>query len=329
MLFVILGHICNELNADGYALGSVLPLLMRLINPVKLPLFFAISGYLFSQKNDDPSCFFFRLLRLRLVPYFFWGSFMGLVAFGMDFLRSHGNTLLFCSLLAENYLIPFLLGNLVWYIPCLIVTELLFWLLLRLSQKNIPFLLVLTTVCTAAGYLLSANHIVKPWKFDTALTCTQFMVLGYLLRRFTEVLHKKFSLQFRAITCTAAYLLLLFCCSLRWPELRVDMNMGTYFQPAAFSLLAFAGICTAFSVCQLLPAWKPLIFIGRNSLLYFVWHMYAVKLMLAILRRLPGISALPTLLLAFLLILTSCYIVAVVCWFVNRFFWFTIGRSRS
>ena len=141
MIFVMLGHTRIELISSGYPSDALLPLLLRLMNTVKLPLFFTISGYLFSKKNDDPRRFLPRQLQTRLVPYLVWGSFMGLVAFGMDFLRNRASSPSIVSLLMENYLTPFLRGNLVWYIPCLLVAELLFWGLLQLSHKNMRVLI--------------------------------------------------------------------------------------------------------------------------------------------------------------------------------------------
>lgn len=328
MIFVILGHISNELNAAGYASDAFLPLLLKFLNTVKLPLFFTISGYLFSKKNDDPHSFFSRQFRSRLIPYIIWGSFMGLIAFAMDLLRSRASAPSILSLLLENYLVPFLRGNLVWYIPCLLIAELLFWGLLQLSHKDPAVLVLLTLVCTTAGYLLSSDHIVKPWKIDTALTCTQFLTFGYLLRNVLEPHFTRGTPRQRLLGSGIAYFLLVVPCLLCWPNLYVDLNMGTYFQPAAFSLLSMVGILAVFNLCQCLPAWPPLVFIGQNTLLYFVLHMYFVKIVLAVLRHIPAFSTLPTTLTALLILLVSCCGVAVVCRFVNRFLWFTVGKNK-
>lgn len=90
------------------------------------------------------------------------------------------------SLLLSNYILPLLRGNLIWFIPCLTVLELIFALLLRLSRKRMLPLVLLTVLCTALGYIVSSRGEIMPWKFDTALTSTQFMTLGYLLRRLSD-----------------------------------------------------------------------------------------------------------------------------------------------
>ena len=186
MLAVIFGHVGTESVGAGYTHDGAYGLITMIINPVKLPVFFALSGYLYSHRYDDCEQLAHRTLRARLIPYAFWGSFMGLVATAMDLMRCGFDFGRLPSLLLSNYILPLLRGNLIWFIPCLTVLELIFALLLRLSRKRMLPLVLLTVLCTALGYIVSSRGEIMPWKFDTALTSTQFMTLGYLLRRLSD-----------------------------------------------------------------------------------------------------------------------------------------------
>lgn len=329
MLLVITGHICAKIASSNVYSVFLLEDIQPLFNPIKLPLFFAISGYLFSSKNDNPHYFFSKLFRSRIVPYIVWGSFMGVVAFTMDFLRSGLNRTLILPLFLDNYIYPFFLGNLVWYVPCLTLVEVLFFLLLKISHKRTLPLIVLVSFCTMAGYILSADHIVKPWKFDTALTCIQFVAFGYLLRsKFSDGVSFLFSKK-SLVLSTFTYIFVFFSSFLIFHDCSVDVNQGIYFNFLGFSLLAFSGIIAIFSICRALPSFPFILFIGRNTLIYFIWHMYAVHLIVWLFRFIiPSIFNYPSL-LAIMVLLSSCVVVSIVCKIVNRYFGFTVGKKRT
>lgn len=162
MLFVIFGHVGNELAANGVEANWLFSLIVQLINPVKVPLFFAVSGYLFSTKADDTLSFVKKMLKSRLVPYVIWGTFMGVLAFGMDFAKTGFDTAGILPLLCENYIFLLFAGNLIWFIPCLIVTELIFFAINKISGKRTWLMIILCALCTALGYYLSADSVVKP-----------------------------------------------------------------------------------------------------------------------------------------------------------------------
>ncbi len=112
MLAVIFGHVGTESVGAGYTHDGAYGLITMIINPVKLPVFFALSGYLHSHRYDDCEQLAHRTLRARLIPYVFWGSFMGLVATAMDLMRCGFDFGRLPSLLLSNYILPLLRGNL-------------------------------------------------------------------------------------------------------------------------------------------------------------------------------------------------------------------------
>ena len=81
MLFVIFGHVGNELFANSITADAAYFPVLSVINPVKVPLFFAVSGYLFSDKNDNAKRFFGKMLTGRLIPYAFWAHLWALSRF--------------------------------------------------------------------------------------------------------------------------------------------------------------------------------------------------------------------------------------------------------
>lgn len=382
MLAVIFGHVGTESVGAGYTHDGAYGLITMIINPVKLPVFFALSGYLYSHRYDDCEQIAHRTLRARLIPYAFWGSFMGLVATAMDLMRCGFDFGKLPSLLLSNYILPLLRGNLIWFIPCLTVLELIFALLLRFSRKRMLPLVLLTVLCTALGYIVSSRGEIMPWKFDTALTSTQFMTLGYLLRRLSDRMRSSADVSkmaknvdyvenaanetsqrgaareavsgtaaadggmkplpysiasalhglhpgIRAAIYTALYAVLLASFNLVWQGCIVNMNLGGYFNPALFTVLSFVGILAVFAISELIGSSRMLCFIGRNTFVFFVWHMYAAKAGLALLGLLPHSSELPMTAAVLIVTVFSAAVAALVSAAVNRFIPFSVGRPRG
>ena len=96
------------------------------------------------------------------------------------------------------------------------------------------------------------------------------------------------------------------------------MNLGGYFNPALFTVLSFVGILAVFAISELIGGSRMLCFIGRNTFVFFVWHMYAAKAGLALLGLLPLIVT-----------VFSAAVAALVSAAVNRFIPFSVGRPRG
>ena len=72
-----------------------------------------------------------------------------------------------------------------------------------------------------------------------------------------------------------------------------------------------------------------LCFIGRNTFVFFVWHMYAAKAGLALLGLLPHSSELPMTAAVLIVTVFSAAVAALVSAAVNRFIPFSVGRPHG
>lgn len=324
MLFVIFGHVGNALTDFGVQKDSLFSLICMLVNPVKVPLFFVISGYLFKAYDSKVKEFFIKIFKARIIPYAIWGSFMGVAAFCADFLRSGFLKSAALPLLFENWLIPLVRGNLIWFIPCLTVAEILLFAVCKISKKRKLPCVLFCVALTALGYALSGKFSVTVWKIDTALTSMQFMCLGNMLKRiFAKTENEKVLLKF--FSFSFLYILLLTFFGKIWKNCTVDVNMGIYFNKPAFTLLSFAGIYAAFSLAKFAENIKPLVFVGKNTFIYFVWHMYAVQFIMIFLKKPLLLNPFMSV-AAFAVTLLSAVLTAAVCIAVNKFFPFTVGK---
>lgn len=324
MIFIVWGHIGNYLSTVGIGFDSIYSFVFFVVNPIKVPAFFAVSGYLFSAKNESLKYFAKREAYSRFIPYIVYGSIMGVIGSLMDIVRMGIDNKNIFTLLAERWIYPLAEGQLIWFIPCLIIVEILFFCLLKISGKRIWILSLLTIACTILGYVMSAYNVMNFWKINTAFTCVQFMTLGYLIRN-VEDLEKRYVKNFSVI----GYAVLLAGMNFIWKGCKVDVNTGAYFNPLAFSILSCVGVFALFAVSKTVKDIKPLLFVGRNTFTYFVWHMYVVQVIFMVIRYIPHITQMPMFLFSFLLTAVTCFLVGIGCIIINKYLWFTVGGRKQ
>lgn len=185
ILFVVMGHTCT------YA-----PL-FRWIYSFHMALFFIISGLLFHPKPfvQTVKRKSFRLL----VPYAFFATITFLYWALIERRLRHGNQSVlnvFCNLFvaragSDNY--P--QNAVLWFLPCLFVTEILFSALyqgIRFLTRNANnnaliqklMLVIIAAVCLVLGYTLglciTSRGIRLPWALDIVPFSLTFVIIGYL-----------------------------------------------------------------------------------------------------------------------------------------------------
>lgn len=164
-----------------------------------MPLFFFISGYLFYfsefSKTGSFDTYVKNKLKHLIKPYFLFGLFSYLVwifdntltfKFGLNHTPYNLKTQLIDPMIGlaysdENRLE---LNVALWFLTCLFLTELLFFLFHRITHGKIKFLVPLLLFSAVAGFILSTFKILLPWNLTTAFTAVVFYGAGYLVSRY-------------------------------------------------------------------------------------------------------------------------------------------------
>lgn len=147
-----------------------------------IPLFLAVSGFLFDEdRYTGPWDFLQRKARALLVPYAFL-SFVSFVAAylvdgrGYPVLQSVREVLV--STRGHISMNPTL-----WYLTCLFVVETLFYFLAKMVKSDYLKALVVLPIA-AIGYSTYQDPLL-PFSADAALYFLLFLFIGYLWRRHT------------------------------------------------------------------------------------------------------------------------------------------------
>ncbi len=243
-----------------------------------IPLFFFLSGVTLHHKQHESTLKSLKkAIKGILLPYFLFAficyglwlipniptfQFSGFVQVVINILYGNGSGK------------QFFYNAVLWFLPCLFVTRLLFTILSNVSNKT-NVLLPLLFICSMGGYVLAAFYpqLKLPFGSEIALSSVVFFGLGYLYNSNTRL-----KTLFENKRLTSAILFTLFTVLLASLNFyltghQVDMRlnrMGNYF---LFYLSAICGIgmCVAWS--YVIRANKVLEFLGKNSMILFIFHL--------------------------------------------------------
>ena len=257
MLAVIIAHICS---------GQ----LHEWIYTFHMPLFFFLSGYVFSNKEDF-DIFIKKKAKALLVPYFSLG--IPMVVFTV-LLKIYYNTFTVDSTkeLIKDFIYQKRQWTL-WYIACLFFLNIFFYIITKFIKNNI-LRGAIVALLTCIGLLYyKTGGLPLPWNIDVCFTALPFFFVGYAFKqsnRIGEKQYKKFLtillfLLFGAVNVIFGYL------NTKTTGKGLEMFDSEYANPLFTYLSAFSGIFAVIIFSKFF-SFKPIKFIGENSLLYYAWH---------------------------------------------------------
>ena len=263
ILLVIIGH------------SGINVFLEKWIYSFHLPLFFILSGYLFSY-DDNFKEFLRKKIKTIVVPYFTLGipmlAFDGLAYYIMG-------EYTFSDILI--HIVDYILQRKMWtpwFLACLFCVNLIFYGLIRVL-RSLPRVGIACLLLTVCGYLYSL-YLGMPlvWNFDTSLMAVSFFFIGYVCKVNAGRIDKKvFNSPF--IWCIFAGFLVINILAMKFNSVLgfsgLEMFCSQYgCLPLVYSS-AVSGSFAVFVASMKYPI-RPLKYLGKNSLVYFMWHQTIV-----------------------------------------------------
>ncbi len=252
ILFVVYGHRAGTMD---YFLFT---------SPIKMPLFFALSGYLFNMRKGNDAAFLKNLFWSVVVPWICLGFFPIAAAFPI---KGVDHTL--------QSLYEVLSGRKLWFMPCFIFGEIFFYYLLKALGKRHVLLLVATLVLFMVGYALRQRHILSFGMISIAMTVQVYFAFGYLFRQYEETI-KKWP-AWSGYATALIYVLLGVVSLFVYPRCCLNVNVASYYNiPLCMAMIA-TGLFSLFVLSQKIrnyPKWLQLV--GKNSLVIYMLDRYAI-----------------------------------------------------
>ena len=254
IFLVVYGHrVCHP---DYYLFSS----------PVKMPLFFALSGYLFKTRGGCDREFFRRLFWSVVVPWMCLGYLPMAIAFpvkGIGYLW--------------QAFVEVVSGAKLWFMPCFIVGEVMFYYLLKLCKDKDLLMFLAAAVLFGIGYVLKSHQLLDFAKVNIAMTVQVYFLFGYLFRKYEQTLTCLSDIyKYGAL---AAFFMLGLVSRYLYPKRWLNVEWGDYYHqlPLCLAMIAI-GLYVLFVLSQKVrhyPSWIQTV--GRNSLVIYMLDRYAIQ----------------------------------------------------
>lgn len=263
LLCVIIGHLH-------------IPFIATWVYTFHMPLFFFLSGVVFSGNKYDLQSFLVKKVKTLIVPYFSLGIVIYFFYMIINEIRGVEN-----SLYGSNYsmLIQLLKQEhfwTIWFLTCLFFTEILYYLINRYSNGNGWIATGISlTICLLGFFYYRMGGDGLPWNLDVAFIAQFFLHLGY---RFSinKKINEKILTHNRINSIILAVIFLIInivsgilCIKVSGESL--DMSVGLYGDEILTIISAVGGILFIVIVSNHLVN-KYLVYLGQNTMIIFAWH---------------------------------------------------------
>lgn len=256
MILVVLGHASYRIVPERY-------LFFLFTSPVKMPLFFAISGYVFSIKNGDEKTFWRSWFLRIIVPWFCLALIPGIPR---------------CVFLKENllcFLSDLISGKELWFMPCFAIAYIIHFYIRKYAKRE-HVVSCLCFVAWGAGLLAAHYNMLNYAMINRALIAQLFFLIGYLFKEheylFSKLSWKNYLLFFLIYIGLCVLSMYLF------PHKKIDVHMNRYYNIPYCFMLIIIGCMFLFGVARkALISYRLFNYIGRNTLLLYIWHPYVFQ----------------------------------------------------
>lgn len=280
-------------------------------NPVKMPLFFALSGYLFKIKPGGDFAFFKNLFSGIVVPWLCLGVLPIALSFPINGMEH-----------AKSSLIRVLTGKELWFMPCFMVSETIFYYFLKWSKGKTILLISFCIIASLLGHVLKYNDMLDFFTVNIALTVQMYFMFGHFFRKYESLIMPKATKVGLVLIITYFLVgIVLF------PLSGMDVHNARYrFLPLGL-FMAFVGLSALFIWAPRLssyPKWVSIV--GRNTLVIYMLERYAImpaELLFDFKHNPYWMVSLATL----LFMVWACLMSIAISWILHRYApWVTGGR---
>ncbi len=319
IIFVVLGHI--------WLIGPG----QTFISSFHMPLFFFLSGYVFSfEKYRDVKHFLLSKANRILIPYA-WFSFFTYFYWLLFERKFSGNAINPASAFINIFLSQggdkFLPHNpALWFLPCLFIVEVMFYLIAKNRKR--AHISILLFIISLMSYIITRNIPGDfPWSVNVALTGVVFFGIGFVTNSYMK--GSAFSTRTIFFVFVTA-ITLGFLTSLR--NTLVIMAAGVYGHPLFFYAAALLNITGIIAVSFLLRKNNWLSYLGRHSLTIFALHFPVKRLVVGIsgiLLNMPPEQIKASFLISIIATIITILILLPAIYLIRTRFAFILGNIRG
>jgi len=298
--------------------GHNFPTVEPYIYSFHVPLFFFISGMFHPDQITVKGTI--KRAKMILVPYFIWATLLYL--FWLLIGRHYGDSSDITLSPIDNLIGVFYAqggqqfmdwGIPLWFLPCIFLVYLFFGLIRKINNKILLYISLVTLI--VIGFLWSAYMGIKlPWSIDVALVAMAFYSIGQLIKPLLVSISNKKSLWFLLIF----FVLHLFFFYLNTEK--VDMYRSIYGVELFFLLSGLCGSIAYVLFFKITPNYKPLSYLGNNSIVVLATHLRALTVIKLFLFLVVGVTVFQfSEVEKFILSICQILLIVPLIWLVNKY----------
>lgn len=244
-----------------------------------IPLFFFLSGYVFSiKKYVDFKTFLVTKLKTLIFPMLIMGTIVSFFEWLID-----------PSMRLAVFVVNKILGIFIqlrgstfdfglWYIACLFVVEVAMFFLIKFSKENNKVMLVIYLLLSLVGYAYCYKiSKICPWSLENACVLLLFFGSGYIIKErkigwFDKIVNIYSMLLFMIINISCVLI------HYKMFNKTIDVysqNIGIY---PLFYIGGFAGILATIIFFRYVKKNRVLSFIGKNSFVFYAFHQFLFRM---------------------------------------------------
>ncbi len=324
MFFVVWGHSLSDQYLDKY------------IFSFHMPAFFVISGMTFAF-NRETNFFRYALKKIKglIVPYFC----TNLLVVPLWFINRHISAVSYqtfpelikgvlISNVESGYKMP---SNTTWFITCLFLTDILFFVISRISVNEI---VLIGASAFVYGLAYTAGVVTDKqwgiWHWQVAFSAFVFYLGGYIFMKNIEAVKRFFSRPWIVYSLSAVLLVIGAWASSE--NSRISMVNNKYGKPVIFffsafcTTLAFTLTIMKLSDCRLFSkAFGLFNYVGRNTLVYIAFHVPIIRFVKHFIPALKGTNDV----YRFIMAVGVYLIILPLAWLTEKFLPFCVGKKKK
>lgn len=309
IILVILGH------------SPTNPSLREYIFSFHIPLFFFISGFLFSlERNPKFKVFIWKKFKTIIVPYVMFSLISILAVFLIgEYPIQINNTILELIVSTRN---KTTINNALWFLTTLFVLEVIYYLGLKLVKRHwIMLILCLAVSYLCYDYMFSSPGL--PFTVDQASYFIVFYAVGNLFREYKIVERKLF--VYISYICIILNVIQL----LRPQSFNKWMHIIPYshkIEMLIAVIISLIGIITFITLAQKVSESKWMTHIGKNSLIIFGLHLPIAFMTIDRILSIMKLQLQPSNILGFFYTTITLLMFIPIIFMINKYFPIVTGR---
>lgn len=324
--------ICILLVLVGHH-GDQFPILEKYIYLFHMPAFFFVAGFFSHPKNIQFKTYIKNKFKAYLVPYLAYNMIWFIFRFIIvGFIKK--------ETINWNYLIGVVLqmpetiySNSIWFLTALFVSSVLFYLIVKIVGKKQQIVLIIICLLSAVGLFAIKTTFPQraPWYIDSSIFLLPYMSIGYFCGHNDKA--KKLVNNIKAnrikLTFTIIILIIVSIISVHvnvyFSGEKIDYHRCDIWEPISCYIGGICSVLLLTIVVQFIKRSRLLLFIGYNSLIYYLFDWIGCDLIVSLAKKI-GVENPITLML--LELMGAAIITIPIVYIIRKYFYSLFGLKK-